>query len=61
MSRPAQKARSPSALSTTALTSGSSFTIRQAVRISSHIWRLKALSTSGRSKVMVATLSGDVS
>ena len=61
MSSPTQKARSPSARSTTALTAGSSLTSFQTARISSHIWRSKALSTSGRFKVIVATLFGEVS
>ena len=61
MSRPAQKARSPAARSTTAWTDASAFTCRHTERISSHICRSNALSTSGRLSVIVATWSSDVS
>ena len=55
MSRPALNARSPAARSTTAFTESSSFTMRQACAISSHMVRLNALRESGRFSVMVAT------
>ncbi len=61
VSSPAQKARSPAARTTTAWTAGSSLTVCQAWRISWHIWRSKAFSTSGRSSVIVATRSGATS
>src|SRR5665213_560894 len=61
VSSPAQNARSPAARTTTAWTAGSSFTMRQAARISLHMVRSNALRTSGRFSVIVATWSSDVS
>ncbi len=61
VSSPVLKARSPLAWSTTACTAGSSLTRPHTASTSSHMVRSKALSTSGRSSVMVATLSSPTS